>query len=115
MGLARGLTLHNPASMHRSLLHLRALARRLLLSALPAAALIGIAYSGMFVAMAPRFISEFVEPLSLLLLPGLLFAIASVGPHDFQPETVLKASALFWFLAAFLFFTWRARASRRSM
>ena len=98
--------------MLRTLLWLRDLGVRLLLSALAAAALVGIAYSGMFVAMAPRLISETVEPLSLLLLPGLLFAIASVGPHDFQPDTVLKASALFWFLATFLLFTWRARTRR---
>ncbi len=95
--------------MHRSLLWLRDLAFRLLLSAFVAAVLLGVACSGMFVAMAPRLLSESVEPLSLLLLPGLVFAIVSAGPHDFQPETVLKASALFWFLAAFLLFTWRAR------
>ena len=95
--------------MHRHLLHLRAIALRLLLSALTTAAILTVALSGMFVAMAPRLISESVEPLSLLLVPGLLFAIASVGPHDFKPETVIKVAALFWFLVAFLFFTWRAR------
>ncbi len=93
----------------RPLLGLRALALRLLLSALTSAALLAVAYSGMFVAMAPRWLSESIEPLSLLLLPGLLFAIASVGPHDFKPEAVLKASALFWFLVSFLLYTWRAR------
>ncbi len=98
--------------MRRLLLRLRDLALHLLLSAVVAAAILALACSGMFVAMAPRLISESVEPLSLLLLPGLLFAIASVGPHDFQPETVLQTSALFWFLIAFLFFTWRARNRR---
>ena len=112
MGLSRGLSLPLPLPVHRTLLWLRDLALRLLLSALAAAVLLGAAYSGMFVAMAPRLISESVEPLSLLLLPGLVFAIISAGPHDFQPETVFKASALFWFLAAFLFFTWRARTRR---
>lgn len=112
MGLSRDLTFTQVAPMHRLLLRLQAIALNLLLSAVTAAVIVAIAYSGMFVAMAPRLISEAVEPLSLLLLPGLLFAIASAGPHDFQPDTVLQASALFWFLIAFLFFTWRARTRR---
>ncbi len=95
--------------MQRILLRLKDLALRLLLSALAAAVVVAIAYSGMFVAMAPRLISESVEPLSLLLLPGLFVAIVSAGPHDFQPAIVVKISALFWFLVAFLFFSWRAR------
>ncbi len=96
--------------MHPRIPRMRALVLRLFFSALAAAAILGIAYSGMFVSMAPRVVSESVEPLSLLLLPGLLFAIVSAGPHDFQPGTVLGAAAVFWFLAAFLFFTWRARS-----
>ncbi len=113
MGLARGLPLTHPKPRSRFLRHLRGLVFHLLLAAFTTAALIGIAISGMFVAMAPRFISESVEPLSLLLLPGLFFAIASAGPHDFEPQTVVKASAVFWFLATFLFFTWRARIRNR--
>ena len=113
MGLARGLPLPHPNPGSRFLRHLRGLVLHLVLAALATGALIGIAMSGMLVAMAPRFISESVEPLSLLLLPGLFFAIASAGPHDFEPATVVKASAIFWFLAAFLFFTWRARNRNR--
>ena len=94
--------------MPRPLLRLRGIVFRLLLSAVTTAAILAVALSGMFVAMAPRLISESIEPLSLLLLPGLLFAIASVGPHDFKPDTVVKVAALFWFVTAFFFLTWRA-------
>ncbi len=113
MGLSRGLPLTEPASRPRLFRHLRNAVLHLLLAALTTAVIMGIAITGMLVATAPRLLSEIVEPLSLLLLPGLFFAIASAGTHDFLPEVVVKAAAVFWFLAAFLFFTWRTRTHSR--
>ncbi len=113
MGLSRGLSLPHPTADHR-LQKLRQVVLHLLLAALTAALIMGIGLSGMLVAMAPRLLSECVEPLSLLLLPGLFIAIVSAGTHDFLPEVVVRAAAIFWFLAAFLFFTWRARTPNRT-
>ena len=111
MGLSRSSIRTREAASH-SLRLLQWVMVHLLLAGITAASILGVGLSGMFVAMAPRIISEAVEPFSLLLLPGLFFAIASVGPHDFKPNTVVRAAAVFWFVVAFGFFIWRARSLR---
>jgi hypothetical protein len=80
----------------RLALALSANAARIGLSLLLAAMLLGIGMAGMFVSAAPRWVSLLLEPLSLLLMPGLLVAILVAGAHDFGPVVVVVGSAVFY-------------------
>ena len=76
--------------------------RRVLLSAAITALLLLVATEAMFVTTAPRLVSLLVEPFSLLLMPGLIVAIALAGAHDFTPGSVVFIAAVFYFA----FFYW---------
>lgn len=91
---------------------MRSALRRLLLSCLLTGSLIGLAYGGLFVTAAPEAVSLAVEPFSLLLMPGLLVALAIAGQHDFSPAVVLLASAGFYLIFFVGALSWRMRRLR---
>jgi hypothetical protein len=86
--------------------------RRLALSALLTGALMYVACDAMYFTTAPKLISLLVEPFSLLLMPGLVVAIAFAGAHDFTPISVVCIAAAFYF-GFFYCALWRvARAAQ---
>lgn len=78
------------------------IAQHLLAAALLSASLVSAGVIGMFVTSAPRLVSLLMEPLSLLLTPGLAVVIVFAGPHDFAPLAVIWTSLLFYFVAIYL-------------
>jgi len=78
-----------------------------------AAVLVGGAVAAVYATTMPASISLVVEPLSLLLLPGLVFSILAAGAHDFAPETVIYASFVWYLVFFYLIFTWRYRRRAR--
>ena len=76
--------------------------RRLLIAVVSAAALMALAVTAMYVTTAPPLLSLLLEPLSLLLLPGLLVSIVSAGPHDFSPGLVIYVAFGFYVALIYL-------------
>ena len=89
--------------------------RRVLLSAAISAVLMYVATEAMYVTTAPKLISLVVEPLSLLLMPGLVGAIVVAGAHDFTPGSVLFLSAIFYFAFFYGALTWLSKPTRFTM
>ncbi len=67
---------------------------RAILALLLAAAIVALASAALYVTSAPPVVSLLVEPISLLLLPGLLVALVAAEPHDFTAMSVLVWSML---------------------
>jgi hypothetical protein len=93
---------------------IRTVAGRVLLAALLTAALMGAAIGALFVTTAPRMVSVLIEPISVLLMPGLLISLAASGAHDFSINVVVASASVLYFA----FFYWalnriaRARLSQ---
>ena len=88
-------------------------ARRVLLSALLTTALLACACAALFVTAAPAALSLLIEPVSLLLTPGLLLALAIAGHHDFAATHVIVGSAVFYFAFFYAVLALRARRGNR--
>ena len=58
--------------------------------------LVGTAIAANFLTTAPKSISLILEPISLLLMPGLVVSILTSGPHDYSPYSVAAVSLLFY-------------------
>jgi uncharacterized membrane protein YoaK (UPF0700 family) len=89
--------------------------RRLVVAVLLTTLLMLCAAGALYVTSGPRWVSLLVEPVSLILLPGLVIALATSGSHDFPPEVVLAVSAAFYvglLYAAQIWFAMRRRSSR---
>ncbi len=86
--------------------------RRTILALLLAAAIVALASAGLYVTSAPAVVSLLVEPLSLLLLPGLVAALVAAGPHDFTARAVVIWSMLLY--TAISFFALRRLALARA-
>ena len=80
------------------------------LALLLAAVIVALSAAAMYAAPAPTAVSILVEPLSLLLLPGLLVALVAAGPHDFTAQAVLASAFLIYAVAFFLLLHFRAGA-----
>ncbi len=78
-----------------------------------ATVLVAIAAAANFLTSAPKAISLLFEPISLLLMPGLLAAFAIAGPHDYSPTTVVVVSTVFY--TAFFYFALSWLSRRRSL
>jgi hypothetical protein len=90
-------------------------ARRLLAATALASVLMIAATAALHVSSAPKWASLLLEPFSLLLMPGLVIALATSGSHDFGPDVVIAVSAAFYvgFLyAALLWLASRKRAAQ---
>lgn len=74
---------------------------RLFLAAALSAAVVATAVAGMMVTSAPRWVSLTLEPFSLLLMPGALFAWAEAAFNklDFSGTTAIRVNVLFYFFA----------------
>ena len=73
-------------------------ASRLVGAALLTGLVLTIACASLFFTTASRAVSLAVEPVSLLLMPGLLVSLATAGSHDIPPEQILRISTAFYFL-----------------
>jgi hypothetical protein len=87
-------------------------ARRMLIALACSAVLTAAATTALYVTAAPKWISLLLEPLSLLLLPGLAIAMVVAGRQDFSPQAVIEASALFYLLCAYAWLLWRVARTR---
>lgn len=68
------------------------------LAAVVAMATVAMASAGMFLTTAPETVSLLFEPLSLLLMPGLLVSLLVVNAHDYSPPVVVETAFVFYFL-----------------
>jgi hypothetical protein len=85
-----------------------ALLLRVMLAGLLATLVVGAGSLGMLFSSGPEWTSLVFEPVSLLLLPGLLVGILYSGPHDLDPHMVLLGTILFYFLLFWAVLEWRA-------
>jgi hypothetical protein len=90
-----------------------ALLLRLALAAALAGATVGIGSFGMLFSTGPEWQSLLFEPVSLLLLPGLLVGILVSGPHDLDPHIVLQGTIVLYFLFYWAVLEWREHKRRR--
>jgi len=114
MGLTATMTPGPVASNKLSLVGI--VARRILLAALLTTLTMVAAIGAMFVTTAPQIVCVLIEPLSLLLMPGLLAALLSSGPTDLSPVSVVMVATGFYFAFFCLALWWldRARRARRT-
>ena len=85
---------------------------RVVVAGMLTAVVIGAACAGMLCTRGPEWLSLSVEPLSLLLLPGLLVGIAASGPHELDTPLILDSATLFYFglfVAGLEAHAWRQR------
>jgi hypothetical protein len=94
-------------------LRLRLLVARAALSMLYSAVLVGLAVATVFLTTEPPLLSYLLEPVSLLLLPGLMVSLMAAGAHDFNASTVLYASFVWYIVFFYLLLTWRYRRKAR--
>jgi len=86
---------------------------RLVLASVAAAIVVCIGSVGMLFSTGPEWSSLLFEPLSLVLLPGLLVGMVVSGPHDLEPEVVLNGTIVLYFLFFWAVLEWRAWRQRR--
>ena len=86
---------------------------RIVMAGVTAAAVVGIGSVGMLFTTGPEWASLLFEPISLLLLPGLLVGIIVSGPHDLDPHVVLQGTIILYFLFFWSVLEWRAWRQRR--
>ena len=87
-------------------------ARRLMMALVLSGALTVAATSSLYVTAEPKWISLLLEPLSLLLFPGVAIAMATAGRDDFSPDAVVEASAVFYLVCVYVWLLWRSRRTR---
>jgi hypothetical protein len=80
---------------------------RLLAASLAAFALTAVAVGAVHLTAAPKYISLLLEPLSLLLTPGLVVSLLAAGAHDFSAELVSMAAFFFYFVVFYVVFAHR--------
>ena len=89
---------------------------RMLMACFATVAVVLLGASAMLLNTAPEWLSLMLEPVSLVLLPGLAAGLISSSPHDLDPGIILDASLLFYFFVFFLAFealAWRKRRRLR--
>ena len=88
---------------------------RMVFAAMAAAVVVGIGSAGMLFTTGPEWASLAFEPVSLVLLPGLLVSMALSGPHDLDPDVVLNGTIVLYFLLFWALLEWRAWRQRRRL
>ena len=101
---------------------------RILLAAILSAGVTAAASGAVFVTTAPALVSLLVEPVSLLLIPGLLVAMILANAtkpfhhaggkeptHDFTPQAVVAGALLFYFAFFLVALASYARRRRRRL
>jgi cbb3-type cytochrome oxidase subunit 1 len=105
-----------PTQLDQGLGPVLSFALRLLYAAAATALVVIVGGGAMLFNTAPQWISVVVEPLSLLLVPGLVAGMVESGPHSLDPSMIVDASVIFYFAVFFVFFearAWRHRRRRR--
>jgi hypothetical protein len=74
-----------------------------------ASLVVGAAVAAGFLTTAPKIISLMLEPISLLLMPGLVVSILTSGPHDYSPHIVTVVSLIFYALFFYAALHWISR------
>ena len=90
-----------------------AFALRVLLAVGATAVVIGSGSFALLFETAPQAVSMVVEPLSLLLLPGLFYGIVRASSHALDSQEMMNASVVFYLCFFFLLFEYRAWSKRR--
>jgi cbb3-type cytochrome oxidase subunit 1 len=106
----------SPTQLDHGLSPILSFALRLLYTAAATAVVVIVGGTAMLFNTAPEWISVIVEPLSLLLVPGLVAGMVESGPHSLDPSIIVDASVIFYFVVFFVFFearAWRRRRRRR--
>ena len=86
---------------------------RVVLSVALAAVLIGVGSAALFVTSAPKWVSLAVEPLSLVLTPGVAISMAFTKAHDYKQWEILRGAFGFDALVVYGLLWWRD--GRRSL
>ena len=74
-----------------------------------AALVVGAAMAANYLTTASKSISLLFEPVSLLLMPGLIVSILTAGPHDYSPHNVTIVSLAFYFVFFYAVLHWLSR------
>jgi hypothetical protein len=82
---------------------------RAVLGILCAVLLVGAAILATNLTTAPKAISLLFEPISLLLMPGLLVSMLTSGPHDYSPHFVAYVSFVFYAVFFYGVLHWLSR------
>ena len=77
------------------------------------AILTATAVAAVYATTGPAIVCLLIEPLSLLLFPGLVVALGAAGAHDFSPNSVIYAAFAWYVIFFYLIFTWRYRRRAR--
>jgi hypothetical protein len=85
---------------------------RVVLAGAATALVVWVAAAAMLFTTAPAYVSLIVEPLSLLLLPGLAVGVYVTGPHELDPKMVVEGSVIFYFVCFLVGLEWRAFRGR---
>ena len=91
-------------------------ALRVLLAGVSTMVVVGVGSAAMLLNTVPEWLSLLFEPLSLLLLPGLLVGVVASGPHELVPQMILDSAVVFYFgvfLTLLEFRAFRRRRQRR--
>ena len=83
------------------------------MASLAAAIVVSLGSAGMLFSTGPEWASLLFEPVSLLLLPGLLVGLLVSGPHDLDPHVVMNGTIVLYFLVFWAVLEWRAWRLRR--
>ena len=79
---------------------------RLLLSGIGSAVLIGAGCAALFVSSAPKWVSLLVEPLSLVLVPGVAYSLTFTKWHDYEEWDILRGAFLFHLVVLYAALRW---------
>jgi hypothetical protein len=74
----------------------------LALSAIASGLIVLAGALALFAASLPRWLSLALEPVSLLLAPGVVASIVLSRVHDYKEETILRGDLIFYFLLVFV-------------
>ena len=70
---------------------------------------VGAAMAANYLTTASKSISLLFEPISLLLMPGLVVSILTSGPHDYSPHNVAVVSLVFYAVFFYAALHWLSR------
>ncbi len=86
---------------------------RIVLAGVAAALVVSLGSAAMLLSTGPEWASLLFEPVSLLLLPGLIVGLFHSGPHDLEPHVVMNGTIVLYFLLFWAALEWRAWKQRR--
>ena len=91
-----------------------AFALRLLMALTATATVVAVGSAALLCERAPAAVSLVLEPLSLVLLPGLVYGIVRANEHALKTQEMFYASLAFYLCFFFLLFECLAWERRRA-